>query len=120
MSENTLVGLMLDGGWVMWALLVLSLASLAVTVERSWVLRRARVPVPLLADALGRTLGSAVRPAAALETVQRAGGSAGRVLAAGLHRFDRNPDQIETAMERQGQAELRRLQRGLASWRARP
>jgi len=113
MSEHTLVGLMLDGGWVMCALLVLSLASLAVTVERSWVLRRARVPVPHLADALGRTLGSASFPAAALEAVQRVGGSAGRVLAAGLHRFDRSPDQIETAMERQGQAELRRLQRGL-------
>lgn len=113
MSENTLVGLMLDGGWVMWALLVLSLASLAVTVERSWVLRRARVPVPLLADALSRTLGSASFPATALEAVQRAEGSAGRVLAAGLHRFDRSPAQIETAMERQGQAELRRLQRGL-------
>ena len=113
MSEHTLVGLVLDGGWVMWALLVLSLASLAVTVERSWVLRRARVPVPVLAGALGRTLGSASFPAAALEAVQRVGGSAGRVLAAGLHRFDRTPVQIETAMERQGQAELRRLQRGL-------
>jgi biopolymer transport protein ExbB len=113
MSEHTLVGLMLDGGWVMWALLVLSLASLAVTVERAWLLRRARVPVPRLAEALGRTVDSASLPATALEAVQRVGGSAGRVLAAGLHRFDRSPAQIEAAMERQGQAELRRLQRGL-------
>jgi biopolymer transport protein ExbB len=49
-----------------------------------------------------------------LARVQRVGGSAGRVLAAGLHRFDRTPAQIETAMKRQGQAEVRRLQRGLA------
>lgn len=38
-EETTLVELMGDGGWVMWALLVLSLASLAVALERTWVLR---------------------------------------------------------------------------------
>jgi biopolymer transport protein ExbB len=83
------------------------------TVTRGLVELTVAVPSKNSNEALGRTLGSASFPAAALEAVQRVGGSAGRVLAAGLHRFDRSPVQIEMAMERQGQAELRRLQRGL-------
>jgi len=112
-TENTLMNLMLDGGWVMWALLVLSLASLAVALERSWVLRRARNPVTDLAAALRRDLGSAGSPTAALDAVQRVGGCARRVLAAGLRRFDRSPAQIEAAMARAAQTEMRRLRRGL-------
>jgi len=111
-TEHTLMDLMVEGGWVMWALLVLSLASLAVAVERAWALRRAHSPVAELAAALRRTLG-AHRPEAALEAIRRLGGSAGRVLAAGLRRFARPPVQIEAAMERQALAELRRLRRGL-------
>lgn len=97
----------------MWALLVLSLASLAVALERSWVLHRARNPVTDLAATLRRNLDAAGSPAAALDAIQRVRGCARRVLAAGLRRFDRSPTQIEAAMERAGQAELRRLQRGL-------
>ena len=52
-------------------------------------------------------------PTAALDAVRRVGGSAKRVLAAGLRRFDRSPVQVEAAMEREAQGELRRLQRGL-------
>jgi len=112
-SEHTLMDMMLAGGWVMWALLALSLASLAVTVERTWVLHRARSPVADLAKALRRTLASADAPSAALDSVQRLGGSSGRVLAAGLRRFSRSPAQIEAAMERRALGELRRLRRGL-------
>ncbi len=83
-TEHTLLNLMTDGGWVMWALLALSLASLAVALERSWVLHRARSPVAELAAALRRNLGSAGSTAAALDAVQRVDGSARRVLAAGL------------------------------------
>jgi len=64
-TEHTLLNLMTDGGWVMWALLALSLASLAVALERSWVLHRARNPVADLAAALRRTLGTAGSPTAA-------------------------------------------------------
>ncbi len=112
-TEHSMMGWTQDGGWVMWALLVLSLASLAVATERAWVLRRALTPVAPLSEALRRSLGGAPRPAAALEAVRRAGGPAARVLAVGLERFGRSAVQIEAAMERQGQAELRRLQRGL-------
>lgn len=112
-TEHSLMGWMQDGGWVMWALLVLSLASLAVAIERAWVLRRARTPVAPLSEALRRSLAGSPRPAAALDAVQRAGGPAARVLAVGLERFGRSAVQIEAAMERQGQAELRRLRRGL-------
>ena len=112
-TEHTIIGLMLDGGWVMWPLLVLSLASLAVAIERSWVLRRARSPVADLAAALHRNLESARLPAAALVAARRVGGSAGKVLEVGLDRFDRTPTQMETAMERRAQVEVRRLERGL-------
>lgn len=111
--ENTLVDLMWNGGWVMWALLVLSLASLAVALERAWVLRRARSPAAALAAVLRRDLGSDVSLTAALDAVQPLGGSAARVLVTGLRRFARSPAQVEAAMERQAQGELRRLQRGL-------
>ena len=112
-TEQTLLDLMLKGGWVMWALLALSLASLAVAIERSVVLRRARSPVAELAAVLRRTLGSDGSPATALDAVRRFGGAVGRVLAVGLDRFSRSPVQIEAAMERQALAELRRLRRGL-------
>jgi biopolymer transport protein ExbB len=112
-TETTLADLMQQGGWVMWALLVLSAASLAVALERWWALRRARVPVAALADALRRTLGPSGSPAAALDAVHRTGGPAARVLATGLRRVARSPAQIETAMERSGQVELRRLGRRL-------
>lgn len=113
--ENSLVELMVDGGWVMWWILALSLASVAVTVERSWVLWRARSPVAELTAALRRHLGSnrsqdgapAGDPAAALGAVRRIDGAAGRVLAAGLDRFSSSPARIEAAMERCGEAELR-------------
>lgn len=112
-TEHSVMELMWDGGWVMWVLLGLSLASLAVAVERTWVLHRARTPVAPIATALHRTLGTTPLPGAALDAVQRVRGSAGRVLAAGLRWFAGSPARIEAAMERQAQAELRRLQRGL-------
>ena len=112
-TEHTLMELMLDGGWVMWALMVLSLASLAVTLERLWVLHRARNPAADLVTTLRRTLGAAGSPTATLEALQRSGGCARRVLAAGLRRFERSPAQIEAVMEREAQAEMRRLRRGL-------
>lgn len=111
--EHTLMDLMWNGGWVMWALLVLSLASLAVALERAWVLRRARSPVADLAAVLRRDLGSDLSLTATLDAIQPLGGSAARVLATGLRRFARSPAQVEAAMERQAQGELRRLQRGL-------
>jgi biopolymer transport protein ExbB len=57
--------------------------------------------------------GAVVGAAAALDAVHRTGGPAARVLATGLRRFARSPAQIETAMERSGQVELRRLGRRL-------
>lgn len=67
-----------------------------------------------MAGALRRTLVASSSPAAALDAVRKAGDSAARVLAVGLQRIRRTPAQIEAAMERQAQVELRRLQRGLA------
>jgi biopolymer transport protein ExbB/TolQ len=108
--ENSLMELMVDGGWVRWWILALSLASVAVTVERSWALWRARSPVGELTSTLRRHLGSSTPagdPAAALGAVRRIDGAAGRVLAAGLDRFASSPARIEAAMKRRGEAELR-------------
>ena len=47
--KHSLMELMHQGGWVMWALLAFSILSLGTAIERALALRRANVdPAPLL------------------------------------------------------------------------
>jgi len=111
--KHTVMDLMHQGGWVMWALLALSIFSLGTAIERALALRRAGAePARLLAklhDALlrRRSVDHGLKLCAA------ATGPVARVAEAGLKRFSRSSAQLEKSLERHAASEIRRLNRGL-------
>jgi biopolymer transport protein ExbB len=113
MSRVTLLQLMNDGGWVMWLLLLFSITTLAVTVQRALVLRRATGnAAPLLAE-VSRALRAGSSRKLAASTCSRAGSAVGSLLAAGLLREESDPEALEGHLESVALRELRRLTRGL-------
>lgn len=108
-----MIELMEDGGWVMWALLALSVTALGAAVERTVVLWRARAGVEELVAGLKRTLLRNPSLGEARKLCRQGQGPVARVAAAGLARLNRPPRQLEATLERQAQSELRRLSRGL-------
>jgi biopolymer transport protein ExbB len=112
-AETKVLELMHQGGWVMWALLAFSLAALAIAIERTLALRRARTDF----DGYGARLRTAllreqsVPEALALSCETR--GPVARVAESGLRRFARPAAQVEKSMERRAVRELRRMRRGL-------
>lgn len=111
--NHSLLELMRQGGWVMWALLAFSIVSLGTAIERALALRRANVdPSPLLAQ-LHEALLRRRSLAAALEVCAAVRGAVARVAEAGLQRFSRSSGQLEKSLERRAATEIRRLNRGL-------
>jgi biopolymer transport protein ExbB len=101
------------GGWVMWALLALSIAALATAAERSVVLARAQRGSGGLLFELKRTLLEKRSPEKARKLCQPNRGPVARLATAGLTRLNGSSRQLEATLERQAQKELRRLGRGL-------
>jgi len=112
-SGTKLLELMHQGGWVMWALLVFSIVSVAVAIERAVVMRRAKTDVAVFLAKLERSLKQKGSMARALEICEATHGAVARVCEAGLRRFDRSAEQVEKHLERRAVVELRRLDRGL-------
>ena len=112
-TKMKLMTLMNDGGWVMWALLLFSVAALAVAVERSIRLRRASLDFDTFAQQLSQALLKRQSVAEALNVARTAPGPVARVAEVALARFDRTPAKIEQSMERQAMREERLLRRGM-------
>lgn len=92
-------------GWVMWLLIGLSVAGLAIVVERTVVLFMSRDDVPKLADELGTALSRGDR-AAARHRLQESPSFEARVASAGLA-----VDDVDAARERMaGASALARLE----------
>jgi biopolymer transport protein ExbB len=100
-------------GWVLWLLAALSMASLALAVERWLYLRRRGGDLEALARELDESLGKGDFVAA-----RRLLGSnlsvAARVADAGLHLADRGPEAADKAMQSAAALERGRLERWLA------
>jgi biopolymer transport protein ExbB len=112
MSEGTLLQLMNEGGWVMWVLLLFSIATVAVGIERTLAIHRARIePRPLLRQ-LDRLLSSHCLTEA-VQLCRRVGGPIGHMLEGGLLELPRNRERVEESMETVALADLRKLRRGL-------
>jgi biopolymer transport protein ExbB/TolQ len=102
---------------IVWAMLIMSLASVLVTCERVVVFIRSRNASRRYADAMGKTLDSGSLQAA---TPQGDGGYLGHVIDAGLKAFHTCPgrdeeftvDTVARALERQSQREIQHLKRG--------
>ncbi len=111
--QNTLLKLMYEGGWVMWALLIFSIVALATAVERGFALRKARTDLETYLSKLKHALLRRREIAEALKATEETAGSVARVAETGLRRFSRSSAQLEKSLERRAQGEIRRLHRGL-------
>ncbi len=111
--QNTLLRLMYEGGWVMWALLIFSIVALATAVERGFALRKARTDLDVYLSKLKHALLRRRKIAEALKATEETSGSVARVAETGLRRFSRSSAQLEKSLERRAQGEIRRLHRGL-------
>jgi biopolymer transport protein ExbB len=101
-----------DGGWVMWVLLLFSIATVAVGIERTLVIHRARVePRPFLLQ-LDRLLSSN-SITEAIKLCRKVGAPIGHMLEGGLLELPKDRERVEESMETVALADLRKLRRGL-------
>ena len=100
-------------GWVLWLLAALSVASVALMIERALVLRRRGGDLQALAQRLDEHLARDDHAGAIVE-LRRAGSVAGNVAAAGLRLAPRGPKAVEHAMHSALALERGQLERGLA------
>lgn len=84
--------------WVMYLLLVLSVASIVIIVERILFYRRHAVRVDVLMVALTRALETGDRDAA-LAAMSKTPSMEGRVIAAGIRALDKGPDSVEEVVQ---------------------
>ena len=100
------------GGPAMWPLLALSLAALAVMVERVLVLYRSRTDTETFMANISGAL-SAQRYDEALEIANSGSGAMARILVAGLEKIRKGRTQVEAAIEGRGNVEVAKLEKGL-------
>jgi len=103
----------LHASWVMWILLVLSLASILVTVERALFFRNIRDDIAGLSRELDGLL-RAGRYREALERLTRSRSAEAAAAAAGLRSADLGPVAAEKAVAGALALERSRMERGLA------
>lgn len=114
MNDSTkILDLMHQGGWVMWALLLYSVVTIAIGLERTIVLRRARLdPGPLLSRLREALLGRHSLEEA-LKICSSREGAIHQLATLGVRRFQLPAERLEKSLEHQGSREIRRLRRGL-------
>jgi len=100
------------GGWVMWPLLLCSIAALAIIGERLWSLQRKLVMPPNLLAQVQQWLARKELDAARIELL-RASSPLGRVLAAGLANRRHARQVIMEAVEDSGRHAAPELERYL-------
>ncbi len=96
----------------MYPLLLLSIAALAVMVERVVAITRSRTDTEAFLARI-KTALEAQRYEEALKSAREGGGSMGRILTAGLEKIRRGRNEVERAIESRGNIEVSKLERGL-------
>lgn len=100
------------GGATMYPLLALSIAALAVLVERALALRRAGTDTEAFMGQISEAL-EAEQYEAALGTARGSKGPMARIFAAGLEKVNKGRAEVEKAIEARGNLEVGKLERGL-------
>lgn len=100
------------GGPAMYPLLLLSMAALAVVVERVLVLYRARSDTEAFMARVSNAL-EAQRYDESLEVARSGAGAMARIFTAGLEKVRRGRLEVERAIEVRGNLEVGKLERGL-------
>jgi biopolymer transport protein ExbB len=108
-----LTRLMVESGavWVLWLLMALSAASLAIALERAWVFKSSRGDLGALVPELRRLLRQ--DPGQAAKFLDLRPSVAAKVVAAGLDDARGDPDAAEEAMAAAIGLERRRLEKRL-------
>ena len=107
-----MLGLIQDGGWAMYPLIVLLVLGIAIAIERLYSLSRAAID----AEAFFNDLEGALKnggPDQAAELCASTKGPVASVIHAGLLRMHRGIDHVEKAIDNAGAVEMSFLERGM-------
>ena len=107
-----MLGLIQDGGWAMYPLIVLLVLGIAIAIERLYSLSRAAID----AEAFFNDLEAALKdggPDQAAELCASTKGPVASVIHAGLLRMHRGIDHVEKAIDNAGAVEMAFLERGM-------
>lgn len=102
------------GGWVMWPIIVCSVAALAIIGERLWSLRRKYVSPPNLVAQVEQWLERKQLDESRIKLLQESS-PLGRVLAAGLLNRDHSREVVKESIEDAGRHVVPELERYLNS-----
>lgn len=103
-----MLGSLTDGGPFFWMLLVLSVISLALILERGWLLRRSRVMPPALVNAL-----ASADPKTLRGTCLAAPSPLARLILSVLDHLHWPKEETTGALEVSARREVTRMERGL-------
>ncbi|MHB8764646.1 MAG: MotA/TolQ/ExbB proton channel family protein [Deferrisomatales bacterium] len=107
-----MVELFLKGGPAMYPLLLLSVAAVAVVVERVLVLYHTRTDTEAFTTRVAAAL-EGQRYDEALEVARAGEGAMARLITAGLEKARRGRAEVERAIEARGDVEVAKLERGM-------
>ena len=107
---NSAYELMSKGGVIMWPILVCSILALAIAIERFYSLRRVSIDTREFMDVI-RTALRQNRIQEAVQICDDANAPIGRIVKAGILKFNRSKEDIREAIEDAGHLELPRLER---------
>ncbi len=111
-SEFFLIDLFMQGGILMWPILLCSVVGLAITIERFFALRRADIDTREFMDIMRQVLRQN-RIREAIEICDETEAPVARIMKAGILKHDRSKDDIREAIEDAGRFEIPRLERYL-------
>jgi biopolymer transport protein ExbB len=101
-----------SGGWLMWPIILCSIISLAIIIERFWTLKKSAVTPVGLMDRVEKLLESQDLDATGVAEI-RSSSPLGRIIAAGLVNLDQQRTVMKDAIEEAGRHVVHDLERYL-------
>jgi len=110
---GTFMGLMQQGGMVMWVLLVFSIVAVAVIIERAFVLHKARINVNEFLAKIRKALIVNRSLRDAVKICEQYQGPVASIMKAGLLKYGQPKEDVEKTIENAALYEMGRLERRL-------
>jgi len=104
---------MIEGGWVMWVLLVFSIVSIAIMIERWWVLHKAKINVNEFLAKLRKALIVNKSLRDAIKICEQYRGPLASIMKAGLLKYGQPKEDVEKTIETAALHEMARLEKRL-------